>query len=212
MTDKQSRGSAFQWALAAALLVMLAAAGYLLREYLAQRGRIAQLEQERDLLERSEQELQQQLSNQKSAEAQSSKELSTVREKLLRAQKQLAAQGQTDTHEIDQRDVKIIGLNLSAQTRAGKIELLSLPANADFVSVTLQLENTGYSEYQIALKDLDADKTIWQSGKLMPVGKTIQFGMPAKLLKEENYIFELSGISDDVPEVISGYPFRTVMQ
>ena len=125
MTHKQS-GSAFQWALAAALLVMLAAAGFLLREYMAQRGQITQLQQERDVLERREQELQQQVTNQKSAEAESSKELTKVREKLLRTQRQLASQGQTDTQEIEQRDVKIIALNLSAQTRAGKIEFFFL--------------------------------------------------------------------------------------
>ena len=213
MPHKQSRGSALQWVLAAALLVMMVVAGYLLRENLVMRDRIAQLQKERDLLERREQELQQQASNLKSAADESSNELSDVRKKLLRAQKQLASQGQPGTQEIDQSDVKIIALNLLPQTRAsGKVQLLPLPPEVDYVAVTLQLENTGSSEYQVTLKDLDADKTLWQSSKLKPVGKTIQFGMPTKLLEEENYIFELSGFTDDVSEVISGYPFRVVEQ
>ena len=209
-TNKQSRGSALQWALAAALLVMLVAAGYLLREQMVMHDRIAQLQKERDLLERREQQLQQQVSNQESAEAETKKELSDVRQKLTRAQRQLASQQRP---QEDPGDVKIVELSLSPQTRAsGKVQLLPLPPEVDYVAVTLQLENTGFSEYQVALKDLDADKSLWQSSKLTPVGKTVQFGMPAKFVEEENYIFELSGFTDDVPEVISGYPFKVVVQ
>lgn len=210
ITSSQSSASPFRWVFAAAVLVLLAAAGYLLRENMVMRNQLAQIQKERDHLQQREQDLQQKVSNQESVDAERRNELSRVREKLSQVQKQLASQASL---EFDPRNVNIVALNLSAQTRnIGKTQILSLPAQVGYVAITLQLESTDFSEYQVALKDLDEGKTLWQSSKLAPIGKTIQFGMPVKMLKEENYIFELSGFSGaNTSKVISGYPFRVVM-
>ncbi len=211
MTTKHSIKQVFLWGLAAAVLAMLAVVGYLLRENLVMRDRIAQIQKEKDLGEKREQELQQEISSQKTADTKTKTELSRVREKLLRAQRQLALLNQTSKQPPPA--VKIVALNLTPQTRAfGKTQLLSLSPEADYVSVTLQLETLDFREYQVTLKILDEENAVWLSGKLKPVGKTVQFGMPAKLLEEGNYIFELSGLDDDVPEIISGFPFRVVME
>jgi len=212
-TDKQSGSSLLVWLLIVVLLIVLAAAGYLLRLNSAMEDRIAQAYKERDLLEKREQELQQQVSTLKNEEIKTKEELSTTREKLLRLQRQLREQALDK--EAQPTGVKIVPLNLVPHTRAsGRMQLLSISPEIDYVAFTLQLETTDFKEYQVALKAQDEEKILWQSGKLRPVGKTIQFGMPGKIvLEEQNYIFELSGISEDkTTQVISGFPFRVVME
>jgi hypothetical protein len=212
-TDKQSGKSFLVWLLTIVLLAALAAAGYLLHLNSAMEDRITQTYKERDLLEKREQELQQEVSNLKNVETKTKEELSTTREKLLRLQRQIREQELGK--EVQPPDVKIVPLNLVPHTRAsGRMQLLSISPEIDYVAFTLQLEGPDFKEYQVALKAQDQEKILWQSGNLKPVGKTIQFGMPGKIvLEEQNYIFELSGISEDkTTQVISGFPFRVVME
>jgi hypothetical protein len=43
--------------------------------------------------------------------------------------------------------------------------------------------------------------------------KTVTISLPARLLKQQNYVVELSGIpSSGRPEFISGYPIRVVIK
>lgn len=213
IVHQNPRKSALQWIFALVALLMLIAASYLFLENKAQQNKIVQIERERSQLKQREQNLQQQLANEKSAEEQLKDELARTQKDLKRAERQLTIYQKEAKKEDVPRDVKIIPLNLSSQTRAGNIHLLSLSKEVDYVAITLQLESNDFSEYQISLKDPNTGKVLWKSSILKPHERTIQFGLPAKVLNDEEYVLELAGIAEDgTPQVITGYPFRVIIE
>lgn len=198
---------ALQWGFAAAALVLLLAGGYLVVENLRLRDQMTQARAERNTLEQRERELQRQLTEQRSSDAETEKELAQVRERLAEIEHQLAGQ---------QREPKIVALNLSPQSRGiGQPATLSVPAGIDYVELTLALEQYGFPAYRAALRNPAADQIIWQSAKLRAGGKTrtVRIKLPASLLNQQNYLVELSGISPSgAAEIVSSYPFRVVRQ
>jgi hypothetical protein len=206
--------SALPWIFALLALLMLAAAVYLFLENKSLWIKISQNETERNQSKQREQKLQQQLAEQKSSEAQIKEELARVQKDLKRAERQLFIHQKEAKEEEVPKDVKITPLKLSPHTRGmGQTQLLSLSKEIDYVSVTLQLESSDFSSYQITLTDPRTGKNLWKSSILKPVERTIQFGIPAKVLSDEEYVFELSGVSEDgTAQVISGYPFRIIIE
>jgi len=187
----------FQWALAAVASVMMLTGGYLMFDNM-------RLRNQRSALEQRERELQRELALQRSSDTEKEKELARVREKLAELEQQLPSN--------EQRDVRVIALNLRPQTRGiGQIPVLSVPADTDFVDITLELEMNDFSSYTVALKNPGTDKTLW-SDKLK-ADKSIKIRLPANLLRTQNYVLELSGISaGGVGEIISSYSFKVVAQ
>lgn len=190
-----------QWGLAAAVIVMLLAGGYLFFQNKNLRDQMAQIKSEYAALEKREQEL---LRQRRSSDTEKEKELILVREKLVQLEKQLAAGRQ--------RDVKLVAYNLSPQTRGiGQVPALSVPADTDYVDITLKLETNDFSSYTVILKNPATDKVLWSDKLKADHGMKIR--LPASLLRMQNYVLELSGISaTGAVEIIGGYPFRVVTQ
>jgi hypothetical protein len=204
---------ALQWGFAAAALLLLLVGGYLMFENLRLRNQMAQTQAERKELEQSERDLQRQLAEQRSSDAETEKELSRVRERL--AQLEQSAPDQQNGNG-EPRDLKIIAFNLSPQARGiGQIPTLAVPKGTDYVALTLELEVDEFPAYQAALKNPATGQIIWRSGKLKPGGKSkaVRVRLPASLLNAQNYTMELSRISaSGVDEIVSSYPFRVVTQ
>jgi hypothetical protein len=81
----------------------------------------------------------------------------------------------------------------------------------------LSLESDDFPVYRVGLKDPATNQPVWHSMNLeaAPSGanKTVTISLPARLLKQQNYVVELSGIpSSGRPEFISGYPIRVVIK
>jgi hypothetical protein len=202
---------ALQWGLAAAALVMLLAGGYLVFENMRLRNQMAQMQAERTALGARELELQQQLARERSMDSGKENELARVRDRLAQLEQKLAARP-----ELEQPQVRLLALNLSPQTRGvTRIPELTVPAGIDYLAVTLELETNDFPTYRAALKNPVTSKFVWRSGELKAgkEDKPIQFKLPASLLKSQNYLLELSGISaGGTAQIVGSYPFRVVTQ
>jgi len=197
---------ALQWGFAAVALALLVAGGYLAYENIRLRNQIAQTQTERAALEQREQALKQQLDAQHSASVETQEELVQVRERLAQLEQQ-QPNGQP-------REPRIVAFNLSPQTRgAGQIATISIPAGTDSVALRLEVEATGFPAYQVALKNPATGQVIWRRRKLKATGNgtVLPLSVPASLLKSQNYVLELSGISPNGDAENAGsYPFRII--
>jgi hypothetical protein len=204
---------ALQWGFAAVALLLLFVGGYLTVENLRLRNQMAQAHAERGALEQRERELQQQLAEQRSSDAETEKELARVRDRLAQLE-QVAPDEQRGN--ANQRDLKIIAFNLAPQTRGiGQIPTLAVPAETDYVALTLELEPNDFSAYQVTLKEPATGQIVWRSGKVKATGKDkrVHVKLPATLLKQQNYAVALSGISaSGGAEIVGSYSLRVVRQ
>jgi len=190
-----------QWTFAAATLLMVFASAYLItkNEWLGRRERAAH---EREVAaERRATDLERQLSDQRSASASAQKELEELR----------ASVPVTES-------LKTITVLLLPPTRgAGQIPTVSVTPGTDRVTLRLQLEGDDFPSYQVALREPAVNRIIWSSPRLRArlegQAKAISVSLSAGLLKQQNYIVELTGIpTRGSKELLTGYVFRVVLK
>ena len=108
-------------------------------------------------------------------------------------------------------DIKLMAFVLMPQTRGiNKIPLLNVPAGTDFIVLTLKMELAENPMYQAGLRDPATDTVIWKSENVKAdTNNSVQVQIPVNIVKPQNYLMELSGISaDGTAEIVSSYPFR----
>lgn len=190
-----------QWGFAGAAFVMLFVAGYLFQENQRLRGQETEVRSQQAALDQRTQELERQLGDQRSANAGMMEELERLRESLP-----------------GPRALNIVAALLLPQTRgAGRLATVSLAKGTDQVDLRLQLESDEFPVYRVALKDPATNQMIWRSTKLKakPEGeaKAVSITLPAGLLKQQNYILELNGVSaSGTAEFLSSYPIKFVLE
>jgi hypothetical protein len=114
--------------------------------------------------------------------------------------------------------LKTLSALLLPPTRgAGQIPTVSVAPGTDLVILLLALESDDFPVYRVGLKDLATNQTVWHSSNLeaapSSATKTVSISFPARLLKQQNYVLELSGVpSSGRGEFISGYPIRVVIK
>lgn len=195
------RRSMFGWGFAFVTAVMLFAAGYLLLENLRLRQQMDDAHAQRAAADQRAQQLQKELSDQRSANAESQKEIERLR------------QSQTNLEQL-----KTVSLLLPPPTRgAARLSTISVPAGTDLAVLLLTLESADFPAYRAVLKDPATGQVLWTSGSLAPASlgetKAVSISFPASLLKQQNYIVELTGLpSRGAPEAIGSYPFRAVLK
>jgi Tfp pilus assembly protein PilN len=205
--EKRSKGPsawrAFspQWGFAGAALVMLLVAGYLLLENAGLRKQMREGQTEQAALNQREQQLQKQLNEQRSANAEALKELERVRE------------SQTNLSQL-----KTVSLLLPPPTRGGgRITSIALGPGTNLAVLLLALESDDFPAYRATLRDPAGNRILWRSTNLEATSlderKLVSISVPAGLLKEQNYLVELTGIpARGSAEPIAGYPFRVVLK
>jgi hypothetical protein len=191
-----------QWGFAFAALFLLLAASLLLIQNRRLNTQIASSETERERLEQREQELSKQLEEQRSATAE--------RAAASQPPKTGAA---SSTMPI----VSIPAFLLAPALRGGgTIPTIAAPAGAKQIKVSLQLEWNNFSKYRVTLKDPAAGREIWRSGEVTALSngenKVVSVMLPASKLREQNYVFEVSGITSGAAEFITSYSFRFVVK
>jgi hypothetical protein len=202
--------------MAAASLLVLAAVGYLLLENSRLRNSVSATQAERATLQQREQELLKQLDEQRSADADLSRELERVRGSLARVEQRLPANQQGNEGKSHLQG--FVSLVLSPQTRGGApVAEIVLQRTTEYVAVELKLESDDFPDYRVALKNPATNHVMWQSARLKTglkgESKTVIFRLPASLLKPQNYSLELNGIPAGRPaEIITSYPFKVVLQ
>jgi hypothetical protein len=189
---------ALQWGFAATALALLLMASYLLFENSRLRKQTTEAQRSHEGLE---QELQRQLSDRQAANAKMAKELDSLRES-----------------QLNLAQLKIFSALLLPPTRgAGQLPRVLIPRGSSLVVLLLTLESQDFPVYRVGLKDPATNQIVWRSANLeaLPSGgnKTVSISFPARLLKQQNYVVELSGVSPDGrAEFISGYPIRVVIE
>jgi hypothetical protein len=180
------RSRALEWAAAAALLTMVVATGYLLRQNATLHRELAAGTAARAVLEQRAQNLQKQIEDQRSSAAQT-KEQTPVLSLLL----------------------------LPPRRGVADLPSIAIPPGPADVTIRLQLELDDFPRYRIALKDSDRDRVIWRSGDLQSQtsdgAKVVSSRLPATVLEPRRYVCQLSGVTaKGSSEVLGSYPFRVV--
>lgn len=95
---------------------------------------------------------------------------------------------------------------------AGKLPNISFPKETETIRMTLKIEANDYQMYRVTLAD-ETGKNLWQSVNLRSKTEALNVVFPAKLLKPQIYSLVVSGINPDgEAEIISNYPFKTVLR
>jgi hypothetical protein len=189
-----------QWSVAAAAMVLLAIAGYLLSENVRLKRQLFDV---RAGLQERQQQLEQQLRQEQSANAETARELERVRQS--RAQ----LQGTTPL---------LASFVLLPPTRGvAALPTLSIPRGAGAVAVQMQLESNDFPAYRVALRDPATGPVFWRSAALQAStaggATTLSITLGAELLKAGTYTLEISGTpARGAAESVGIYPFRVVVQ
>jgi hypothetical protein len=190
-----------QWGFAGAALVMVFVAGLLLVDNQRLRWQGTAWRDQQAALDHRAQELERALGEQRSVNAGIQKEVERLRESSAAP-----------------RALKIIAALLLPPSRGiGEIASISVPQGTDQVRLRLRLESDDFPSYRVALRDPAANLLVWRSPTLRatPDGdaKTVALTLPAGLLKQRNYIVELTGVSaQGTAELITSYAFKAVRE
>jgi hypothetical protein len=181
-------------------MVLLAIAGYLLSENVRLKRQLFDV---RAGLQERQQQLEQQLRQEQSANAETARELERVRQS--RAQ----LQGTTPL---------LASFVLLPPTRGvAALPTLSIPRGAGAVAVQMQLESKDFPAYRVALRDPATGQVFWRSAALQAStaggATTLSITLGAELLKAGTYTLEISGTpARGAAESVGIYPFRVVVQ
>jgi anti-sigma factor RsiW len=210
-------GLAIRWGVAAAALLVILAGGWLMVENLRLRNQIHQAQVERDELQRREQELQTQLREQSLSDSQTEEELANLRQQLASLEQQLAQQqGAKSQPPVSATEPNIFAFALAPQTRSvGQIATISIPADADYVTLQLELEAADFTSYRAELRAQPGGAVVWRSASLKARarddGRAIAVTIRPALLKSQRYTIEVQGFSSPgTSEIIGSYAFRVV--
>jgi hypothetical protein len=189
-----------QWGFAGAAAAMALVAGFLLLEVGQLKQQVTGARSETAALDQREQALEKQLNEQSTAAAQTQSELERLRNESSRF----------DT-------IKSIAVLLMPQTRGTSQPVsIAVPTGIDALPMRLELESDEFPEYQVTLKQPGSDRALWHSAKLKAgaegKNRALSLSIPVKVLKQETYVLEASGIrAKGTPELLSSYVFRVVL-
>jgi len=194
------------WGLATAAVLCLAAGGYLLSENLRLKRQIDEVRTASDGRQR---ELQQQLQDAQSTNAERAREHDRAHQALAQADKSPAAAA---------APTRILAsLVLLPPVRgAADLPVLSLPAGPGVVAVRLQLEANDFPAYRVVLRDA-AGAVVWRSGTTRAVARTqaasLALTLPADVLTARRFMLDVTGVpSRGSPEPVGSYPFQVVLR
>ncbi|HET9282792.1 MAG TPA: hypothetical protein VFR24_12590 [Candidatus Angelobacter sp.] len=187
-----------QWGFAAAAVALLLIAAFLFTDNLRLRR---QVDQASSNSSQHEQQLQQELDRQRAANAEIQGELDHAR-----------SAGQ------DLSQLKTVSLLLPPPTRGvGPVQSVAVHPRTDLVAVLLTLESDDFPQYRVALKDPATQREVWHSPDLSSSSAAghmaVAVSVPAKLLQQQHYLAELTGIRrNGATEPIGDYPFGVILR
>jgi hypothetical protein len=185
--------------LAAAAIVLIAA--YVSFDNLRLRRQANDARGQRAAIDQREQQLEKELDDQRAASAMSAKEMENLR------------QSQTTIEQL-----KTVSLLLPPPTRSAiRPPTITLEPGTDLAVLVLTLESDDFPQYRAALKDTAVNQVLWSSGSLRSTSlgdkKVVSISFPGSLLKQQNYVVELTGVPHrGGPEVVGSYPFHAVLK
>ena len=206
--DKKSsprRGLQWPWpgvqmGLASAAAVLLMVAGYLLVDNMRLHEQMRESRNRQSEFDRRERDLRSELDQQRSAYVQAQEELQHFRD---------------SQSNLELTTAPLLLLPPSRSVSA--VPAISLRPGTDLVVLLLTLESDDFPAYRVVLKDPATRQIRWRSATVTATSagekKVVSVSFRAGLLKPQNYIAELTGISaQGSAELIAGYPFRAVLK
>jgi hypothetical protein len=199
------------WGLAAAATLLLVACGALLFQEGRLRNGLNEAQTTSAALERRARGLEQQLTDQRTANAETARELERVRESMAALAQEPAAPRPRDRASVPSLTTALV---LLPQTRAvGPIASLTVPEGTDRVTFELRLESNEFPRYEVALKDPATNQIVWRSGRLTSFLRgndpAVTVIVPASVLKPQHYSLELIGRkASGASEVVGSYTVR----
>jgi hypothetical protein len=199
-SPKQSilRRSESWWQLAAIAALFVLGCGALLLWGARLRSGLSQAERQSAVLERRARELEQQLLDQRAANAEAAKELARVRASMAELARQGAGDGAPERSGSAAQTIGTIAVVLLPQTRGvGPVTALAVPQGMARVSFELRLESNEFPLYQVVVRDPATNQAIWRSDRLAATSAgdqpAVVVAVPAGLLKAQHYSLELIG-------------------
>jgi hypothetical protein len=208
---------AWQWGLAAAAALLLIAGGWLMFENRRLQREMDQAQAERREVERRAHELQTELAGVRSSTSEREKELADLREQVARLEQRAPQSSPSPAPSLPER-LNIIPFVMQPQTRdISQLPAISIPPDADYIVIQLELESDEYRAYHATLKALPDSRVVWRSGRLRAQargqGTSVIVSLRPGLLRSPRYILEVSGITTaGAAELVGSYPFRVVKQ
>jgi hypothetical protein len=197
----RARRPMFHWGFALAAAAIVLVAGYVSFDNFRLRRQISDAQSQHAAIDQRQQQLQKELDDERSANAESAKEIERLR------------QSQTNVEQL-----KTVSLLLPPPTRgAGRPPTIDVQPGTDLAVLLLALESDDFPQYRAAVKDPAANQVLWTSANLQSASlgdkKMVSISFPAGLLKQQNYVVELTGLpAHGAPETIGSYPFRAVLR
>jgi hypothetical protein len=186
---------------AAAAFAMSLILGYLLFDNASLRRQIDGAHTQQSLLAQNKQELEKELGEQRAANANSQKGPEI---------------GSKTKPDLDQ--LKILSLALPPPARGlSSLKTITVHPNADLVVLLLALESADFPQYRVTLKNPASNEVMWHSADLEATSTDGKAGLAisfrASLLKTQNYMVEVAGISHGgKAQIIGDYPFHVVLK
>jgi hypothetical protein len=191
----------FQWGFAGAAATLMLVAGYLLLDNVRLHRQMSESRDRQSEFDQRERDLRNELEQQRSAYAQAQQELQRLRG-LPSSLDQLTA---------------VTLILLPPSRSVSRVPNISIRPGTDLVVLLLTLESDDFPVYRVVLRDPATNQVLLRSATMTSTSagekKAVSVTVRAGLLKQQNYIAELTGIpARGGPELIGGYPFRAVLK
>jgi hypothetical protein len=114
--------------------------------------------------------------------------------------------------------LKTVSLLLPPPTRGiSSLKTVTVHPDTDLLVLLLTLDSAAFPRYRITLKDPATNRIVWRSSEIDPVSagdsKAVSAGLRASLLKQQNYIAEVVGLSrGHASHAVGDYAFRVVLR
>jgi len=209
-------GAESTWRLAVAALLVLACGALLFWDARLRSG-LTEAQRQGAALEHQAHALEQQLVEQRTANAETAKELARVRTSLADLAQQTLDQPQERSGSRLQALAAFAVVLLPPTRAVGPIDTLAVPADTTRIAFELRLESNEFARYQVVLKDLAANEAIWRSPRVAAMSSGDQSSVfvvvPAGLLKPQHYSLELVGQSAaGVTQTVGSYTVQILFR
>jgi hypothetical protein len=199
--NMRSSALSLPWGLAAAAVLLLAVASYLLVQNRRLRTEADQARAEQASLSQRAQDLQGQLQSERSTADRMQAEIDSLRETLAKL-----------------RPTAMASFLLLPPTRGvGRIPTITVPRGTTDVTLRLVLETDEFSAYSAALREVSGGAVVSRTGPLTSAAeaerRSVVVQVPAATLKSRTYTVDLSGQRAGGPaELLTSYTFRVVLE
>ena len=189
-------GGALRFGIAVAALFVVLVAGYLLFDDVRLRHEMNDARVQHIASEQRNRELENELSQQRASNSETPKK----------------------TENTPDSQLKTVSMLLPPPTRGlSSLKTVTVHSDTGFVVLLLELESADFSQYVVTLRDPVTNNAVWRSPEIEPISgggiKLLSAGVSAVLLKQQNYIAEVTGMQRAGGSIVIGdYPFRVVLR